>query len=324
MLRLFAGVAPYLHLSRVTTAFAAVANVWFVILWTRARPEEPAHEALTRLPVWICLLAGAAVATGLYTLGAALNDLLDVRRDKALHPERPLPSGRLRVEGAVGLVALAVMVAVLGATAFGIPAVLLTLLTAGAILFFNAAARFVPSVGLVSLALIYGAHMIIPNIRLVFIWPVFLVMSHAMGVAALTHLLGQRRPRLTRTSVFFAALGWAFWSGVLIWVGWRRAGGLWPDWAPLTSLIGPAVLVAIFAVLGARKIATAKSGPKAAEKIARYGALWLALYATAWMLGAGELFGAAVLGALALIGFLGMTLLRELYGLIEKPIGYRR
>lgn len=35
-----AEMAPVFRLARVSTAFAAVADVWFVILWTRANPEE--------------------------------------------------------------------------------------------------------------------------------------------------------------------------------------------------------------------------------------------------------------------------------------------
>ena len=36
MVRLLQRVAPVLHLTRISTAFALVANTWFVILWTRA------------------------------------------------------------------------------------------------------------------------------------------------------------------------------------------------------------------------------------------------------------------------------------------------
>jgi len=42
------------------------------------------------------------------------------------------------------------------------------------------------------------------------------------------------------------------------------------------------------------------------------------------MLGAGRLHEASVLGVLAVVGFLTMTTLRELYGLAEQPVGYRR
>lgn len=44
-------------------------------------------------------LAGLAfVSSSIYMGGMVLNDLVDLRRDRSLHPERPLPSGRLRPE----------------------------------------------------------------------------------------------------------------------------------------------------------------------------------------------------------------------------------
>ncbi|TVQ30806.1 MAG: hypothetical protein EA376_11845 [Phycisphaeraceae bacterium] len=324
MLRVFARLAPFLHLTRVTTAFAAVANVWFVILWTRANEAEGSTSALARTPEWAALASGAVVAVGLYAFGAALNDVLDIRRDRALHPERPIPSGRLSVDAAVGLVAVALIAAVLGSTLLGIPAVLMCLLTAGAILAFNAGARFVPSVGIVSLSLIYGAHMMIPNVELVFVWPVWLVMTHAILIAAATHVLAGRRPRLTRPAVASAIAGWTFWSLVLLFVGWRRVGGLWPEWVHWTAAAGPLILAALFLLVAVRKVKRAKTPAAAADKLMRYGALWLALYAAAWLLGQGQLREGIMLSVLAAVGFLGMTILRELYGLIEQPVGYRR
>ncbi len=41
-----ARIIPALRLARVSVAFAAVANVWFVILWTRASSHEPGTAAL--------------------------------------------------------------------------------------------------------------------------------------------------------------------------------------------------------------------------------------------------------------------------------------
>src|SRR4051812_1828826 len=127
-------IAPVLHLTRVTTAFGVVANTWFVILWSLAnREHEPGAEGL-RGPLWLELLAGALVALGLFGFGAALNDILDLKRDRTFHPERPLASGEISMEGAVAFVVVAMIAAVLGATAFGTGAVLLTLVLQGAIL----------------------------------------------------------------------------------------------------------------------------------------------------------------------------------------------
>ncbi len=323
---LFTRLSPILHLTRVTTAFAAIGNVWFVILWTRAEAVERKRAATELLDrdLWWLLGGGTLYAIALFMFGMALNDTLDVRRDRALHPERPIPSGQVSIDTAARLVACTLLLAVLGAMALGGLAVFLALLTAGAILFYNAGAKYVPSIGLVALGLIYAAHMIAANIELVFVWPVWLVMTHALILGAVTHRLGKKRPRLSGAMIGAAGVGWLFWSGVLLYAGYRRTGGLWPEWVSPWAAVGPGVLALLFIVLAVLKARQAGSGPRAAEKLQRYGMLWLTLYATAWMLGQGHRTEGLILGGLALAGFLGMTVLREVYGLLEHPVKYRR
>lgn len=330
MERFLGRVSPILHLTRVTTAFAAVANVWFVILWSLRVPGEAPTPSLEHHP-GLLLAGGAASALGLYAYGACLNDLLDVRRDRALRPERPLPSGKVSTETAAVTVAVSLVLSVLGATVFGIPSVLLTLALAAGILFFNAAARFVPGVGLVVLGLLYAGHMLVPNPGLRFLWPVWLVMSHSLLVAAVTHVLARKVPPLSTRAVFLAVMGWLCWSVLILGVGWLRSGApdggiraAWPPWVAPTAALGPALLAVAFVFLAARRVRQFGFGPRAADKIYRYGSLWLTLYAVGWMLGAGFPREALALGVLAIVGFLTMTTLRELYGLAEQPVGYRR
>lgn len=320
-------IAPVLHLTRVTTAFGVVANTWFVILWSLANREHEPGAADLRGPLWLELLAGALVALGLFGFGAALNDILDLKRDRTFHPERPLASGEISMEGAVAFVVVAMIAAVLGATAFGTGAVLLTLVLQGAILAFNAAGKFIPAVGLVSLGLIYAGHMVVPNVALRFLWPVWLVMTHALAVGLVTHRMARKVPRLSRRALFAALLGWAFWSGVIFWVQWERSApdsALWPRWVSPWAALWPGLLAVAFGIAAAERVRRYGYGVRAADKIARYGFLWLALYACAWLLGAGRWREGLLLAALALAGFVGMTLLRELYGLVEEPMRYRR
>lgn len=318
-----------LHLTRVTTAFAVVANTWFVILWTRA---ERAHEGIPRGPLldthlWLLLGGGAAVGLGLFAFGAALNDILDLKRDRTMRPDRPLPSGRIGLDAALSLVVGTVLLAVLGATLFGTEAVLLTLLLVAAILGFNAAGKFVPAIGLVALGLIYAGHMLVPNVHLKFLWPVWLAMTHSLAVAAVTHGMARKVPRISRRAGVAAVAGWLFWSGVILWMQWFRdppPKTIWPDWVPLSAAWWPAGLIVVFLLAAWGKVRKYGWGPRAAEKIARYGSLWLALYSCGWLVGAGHTEASAVLLALTGAGFLGMTVLREAYGLVEQPIGYRR
>lgn len=326
-------LAPVLHLARVTTAFAAVGNVWFVILWTRAsgRLHEPGTEAVHARALWLLLLAGTLVALGLFAFGACLNDILDVRRDRAMHPARPLASGQVSLERALSLVVGSLIAAVLGATAFGAGAVLLTLVVAGGILTLNAAGKFIPGIGLVLLGLVYAGHMLVPNIDLRFLWPAWLVMTHALAVGWATHGLAGRVPRISRRAMIAAVVGWAFWSGVLLSLQWERLrggdtalGGLWPWWVPARAAIAPAALALLFVIAGAVKVRQYGRGQRSADKIARYGTLIPGAYACAWLLGAGHRAEGFILLGLVGAGLLGMTLLRELYGIVEQPFGYRR
>lgn len=330
-------MSPALQLTRVTTAFAAAANAWFVILWTRAAGPilEPGFRQLHEAPLWLLLTGGAVNAVGLFAFGTALNDVLDYRRDQRLNPDRPLASGTLRLDAAVTVVVVTFATAVLGATVLGMPTVLLTVTLAGAALIFNAAGKYVPAFGLILLGLLYAGQMSAPNLNLHFVWPVWLVMSHALAVAGLRHALSGRAPAISRRAIAFSVAGWAFWTSVIIVTGWWRNhpadaegwtgawAGMWPAWVNPRAAIGPVVLSIAFAVWAWRRAVTLGPGPRAAEKIARYGALWMALYACAWLLGQGFNAEALVLGLLALAGFMGMTVLREAFVLLEQPVRYR-
>ena len=323
-------IGPLLHLTRLTSAFAAVANGWFVILWTRASEHEPGVVALNSRPQWLLLLGWAVTAIGLYAYGTSLNDILDVRRDRTLQRDRPLASGELSLDAAVFTLVFTLLAAILGATVLGTGAVVLTLVIAGAILGFNAAAKFVPAIGFVALGLIYAGHMVVPNVQLRFVWPVWLVMTHALVVSGLTHSLAKKVPPLSRRGLGFAIAGWVFWSGLILWIGWQRCGGggsamcWWPDWVDPTVAIWPALLVVVFVLLSLRAVHLYGGGPRAAERIKRIGSLWLILYACAWLYGSGHTRAGLIVTALAAVAILTATALGELRGLVGPPIRYRR
>lgn len=425
-----ARIIPALRLARVSVAFAAVANVWFVILWTRASANEPGTAALkpdssgflggslSQGSTWelvILLASSAANALGLFAFATTFNDLLDWRRDRSTNPDRPIPAGRLSVDQAATLVAASFGVAVLGATVLGMPSVLLTIVVGGAILFFNALGKYVPAVGLVVLGLIYAGQMVVPNLGLRFVWPVWLVMTHALAVGAIVHVVGRKTPTVSARAAITACAGWLFWTLVILGVGyWRSApampvspagtsaraasavgatasdrsadraraaepesganstgstplpenaespradgtpreprdatrGGesasaaptpptpplpkadlrrsLWPAWVDPWAALWLFLLVLAFAMLVLRRIRSLGMNQRSGEKIARYGALWLAFYACAWCASQKFWTEASILAVLAGVGLLGMTLLREVIALIEHPVGYRR
>lgn len=330
-----ARMAPVLRLTRVSTAFAAVADVWFVILWTRANEAEHAGVGiLTRdgPALWLLLLAGAGAATGLYAFGAAINDVADTSRDRAMRRDRPIAEGHISPVTAATVGSLSLIIAVLGAAMFGRASVVLTCLLALAVLGFNALGKFVPAVGLVLLSLIYAGHMLVPNLSLRFLWPVWVVMTHALVVSAVVHTLGRKPPPITLRALAAASAGWVFWSGLLIWLGARRAAPgregpgdlLWPDWVGFGGAVLVVLCAGLFVFVAARRVRTLGSGQRTAEKINRYGALWLPLYACGWLFGEGHFREGLIMAALAASGLIGMSLLREVYAAFEHPIGYRR
>ncbi len=315
-----------LQLTRVTGAFAAVANVWFVIVWTRAFAEEPGTRAIAERSLWTLLAGGAVAALGLYAFGAALNDILDAKRDRTLRPNRPLASEQISEEIAMSVVIGTLVAAVLGALMLGPEAVTLTVVAALGITLYNVTGKFVPAIGLPVLAVVYAGHMLAPNVGLLFVLPVWLVMTHAMLVGGLAHAMEHRVPRLSPRAVLFAIAGWASCSAVLFWNSAMQTGysGLWPNWVPTITMVWILVSVVVFAAMCVRRITRLGFGELAGEKVRRYGTLWPAVYACAWLVGAGKTENAWPLIALLVGGILGMTALREAYALVEDPIEFRR
>ena len=325
--RTLVAIAPTLKLTRVTTAFGAVANLWFVILWGRFNPEELGPSVVKHGSLPMLLGAGLVSGVGLYAFGTSLNDLLDVHRDRALgKSSSPIVDGSASIEMAVCLVAASLMLAVLGSVAFGTEAILMTLLLAVAVLIFNVLGKFVPGIGMLLLALIYAGHMLIPDLWMRFLLPVWLVMTHALVVAALAQHLGRRSPPISKRAAAFAFSGWLGCTLALTALAWVRRtnlDGFWPDFVPPTAVLYPMGFMAWFALLVWRRYRKVGPGASLGEKITRYGAIWPALYACGWLAGTGLWTACAIMAVLTGTGFLVMTVLRELYALIEHPVGYR-
>lgn len=320
MARLIVKIITAIQLTRLTMAFGAVADVWFVILLTRASGHMPEIRVAT-MDLWAALAAGAIIAIGLFAYGASLNDVLDVRHDAAFSPDRPIPAGRIRLGQAVVVTIGALIVAVLASTALDTWALWVTLLTAAGILFYNATGKFVPAVGFITIGLVHAAHMLIPNAHLDFMWPVWLVMTHTIVIAAIVHALEDKRPRLTVRALIAVILGWLVWSSIIIAWGIKQ-GGIWPEGVPAWTVIWPILTVLSFAIVAWWKMSS-QTGVAAAEKLKRYGAMWQALYGAGWLAALGFNSEAAWIGGFAVAGFAVMTLIKEVTGLSGKPITYR-
>jgi hypothetical protein len=228
----------------------------------------------------------------------------------------------------------ALMAAVVSASALGEAALVLTVATAAAILFYDAVAKHIPSLGIVTVGLAHAANMFIPNWTLAFTLPVWWSMSHAVAIAASVHRLEDKRPFFNTKRILALVAGWLFWSAVLLgggaWASAGSAGGYWPQvssgdrvlGAGPAGLVWPALSLAAFLVLVRAKVA-GQPGHVASEKLRRYGAMWQAVHAAAWLMAAGMHAEAAAMAVLAVAGLVVMTVLKEVNGLSGRPIGWR-
>ncbi|HBZ96625.1 MAG TPA: hypothetical protein DEO57_02130 [Phycisphaerales bacterium] len=327
---MFERVMTTLQLTRISVAFGAVSDLWFmiVLLWMLHEDsfdgvvvEWSGTTGLTWLP--LALVAGLVIALGLFAYGASLNDVLDVRRDAAFRLQRPIATGRIAPGQAVVITGCALLTAMVGAMGLGTWSVWMTMLVAVMLLFYNAAGRYLPAVGIVTIGLVHATHMLIPDPGFPVLLPIWLSMTHAMFVALGISLLEDKRPRITRYALVGIVAGWIFWSAVLGWLSWHRIGGLWPDRLPMWSLAWPAA-AALGGLLVLRwKQRTARDRRAGAEKLRRYGALWHCMYGSAWFAALGMMLPALCFGVLAIIGFVVMTVLREAVGLTGRPLDFR-
>lgn len=326
-----ARATPLLRLARLTVAYGVMGNLWFVILWTRAlhargEPAIPNDAPVLSAPLWLLLGASALVAGGLVSFAAALNDSLDLERDRTINPLRPMAAGEVDERTASVVIALSLLAGILGALAFGAGGVAVAIVVALAILALITFARFVPALGLPLVAFAHAAHMFIPEPGIAFVAPVALVLTHSLTAAGLAHIVGGKAPRISRRAVLLIALTWGVMIAALLALGRTRLGGdsAWPEGMASHIALAPLIAAALFVIVATRKVRQVGRGPRAAEKVARYAALWLPIYGAAWLAGIGAWGSAIGLAAYTLFGFVGASTAREVFGLIERPVAYRR
>ena len=313
-------------MTRVATAYGVVANMLFVVLWVRRHPEHEPAGTLAALPLPVALLCAASVGVGLYAFATAVNDVFDANRDRALRLDRPIATGGLSIEATLGVVLATAGVAMGGSVFFGSLPVLLTmgLLFGGFV--YNASVRFVPGLGLPMLGMLYAGSMLVPAPGLKFLWPVWIVFTHVTLTALLTHAVGKRSPRLTVRSMVTAIFLWLVASVVGgLWAWWRvpEPGHLWPDWAPMEAAFWPAFMLLGYVALAMWVVLRRGRGTRSAERLWRYGALWMPLYCAAFFFGDRAYMSAGAMLAIAAAGPIAIAVVREIYGLVQHPVGFR-
>jgi hypothetical protein len=297
-----------LELARPDMLPALVSGQWLMVfLAFGVEPASRRNTALDAMGPVLALVYSAVIAGGLGVFMMALNDALDARHDRAFEPDRPIPSGQVTQSAALGLALVGLLAALGASVAFGPVSVVLALVTAGAIVFYNVAGRFVPAVGIVTLGLVVGLSVVIPNPRLAFAWPILLIMTQIIASATLRYWLAGKRPRLTPINGWGICVGWVFWIlVVLVLIGVRADGvtheGLGAVW------VGPAIATAGYGLVTWLMLGPSSLAPRArrgtAARFTKLAAVWLILFNASWLVSAGLWWQGLILLILIPVGLI--------------------
>jgi 4-hydroxybenzoate polyprenyltransferase len=318
-------------LIRFDVLMAGVSHIWLMMFLAHGaiEPAERTNPALTALGLPLSLLMGALIGIGLGGCGIALNDALDARHDRAFAPDRPIPSGRVSQRAALAIALGSLLLAIIAALPMGTASMLMTLLALGAIVFYNFTGRFMPAVGIVTLGLVQGLVLAIPNPMFGFGWPVALAMTHVMGCEAGRHHVAGKRPALSGRRATWLMVGWMFWTlAVLGLMSLRGTLTTAPDPGPTPALwLGPVAAVLVFLLLLRRMmdkhVAAGSARRTLADAISRLGFLWLGVYDAVWLLAAGQVLASVVIGLLVVGAWLLIRGQRWLGVVMVNPSGYR-
>ncbi|MBI1367273.1 MAG: hypothetical protein GC162_01320 [Planctomycetes bacterium] len=310
-----------LQLMRIALVFTAISNIWLVVFISRAHLDPViGAEAIRSLPLWALLLCTGAVATGMYVFGMALNDVMDARRDRVFAPQRPIPSGQFSQRGGIAISVGALLLAIAGSVPLGPMSTMLCLICAALALFYNGLGKHLGGVGIVTLGLIRGVHMFIANPGLAYVWPVWLTMTHVIGISAAAHRLEGKRPMLVGPQVWITVGGWAFVTVAMIaWMnGHHTLGAPGRPW----MWVGPTAAAGVFVLMALRLGRQSDTPAAAGRTLMRRGLLWLMVYDAAWLLSDGLWWQAGVMVGLLIAAVLSMRAMVQLKALVE-PVKIR-
>lgn len=306
-----------LSVTRIALAASAVADIWLIALWSRL-VEGRLPGDIHSMPLLLAWTAGVGV--GLYVFGSTLNDALDLRRDRLFDPARPIPARHIGLMHTLVLGLCALLLALGCSLALGIRSALAALVCAALILFYNAAGKHLPAIGVLCLALIRAANMLVADPGIDFLWPIWLNMTHVMFTAALVHRLARKRPYLAPQELWALTGGWVFFTLLLVfWMTTRPYGR-----ADLSLLwIGPVSAGLLALPLGRWLLSRAPDDRAAAQRLRHAAAVWLIVYDATWFLSIGMRWPAALMGWLLLVCLLGLWFTRRLESGLTRGAAYQ-
>ena len=298
------GLISMLRFIRLEQALPAVSNSWLMVfLAFNLETASHRNESLSVYGVWLSLLLAAMVSMGMSVYALGLNDILDMRHDRAFQPQRPLASGSVNPQSALSLALVSLAVAMIAAVLLGKVSALLAVTAAMGLLFYNTMGKFLPAVGIVALGLIWALNMFIVNPRAGFIWPVWLTMSHVMIAATLVYHLEEKRPRLRMLDFAGILAGWLFWTLALF--SYMQLQGVTNSYQTPWVWVGPGVAVAIYLALAFLSLKPMMNKPDLRAKTTRnYAAvalIALILFDAGWLAALGHWGHASLLGSLLIL-----------------------
>jgi 4-hydroxybenzoate polyprenyltransferase len=99
-------IFAYLQLTRPANVVTAVADIWAGFAIAGAWDAMATNWIYGEQDYWWNLLWLSLSTIGLYGGGVAFNDIADAELDAVERPERPIPSGRVSKQGAIGMATL--------------------------------------------------------------------------------------------------------------------------------------------------------------------------------------------------------------------------
>ncbi len=232
------------QVTRVALAFTAVADAWTLLLLHIPGEPTPPH-----IPAELLLIG--VVSFLLYCFGMSLNDLLDIRRDRLFAPWRALPSGRISPAATIILSLLCLLGALFAAallamyqTGFLVPlSLLMAIVTAALIIFYNAVAKFLGSVGLITLGLVRVANSFVGRPYSHFMLLAMFLFTHITLAGMLAYQMESKRPRLKLSDMGIALGSLVFINGAMI--GWMFYNGL-VNHELVVMAIGPGLVMILY------------------------------------------------------------------------------
>ncbi len=307
-----------IQLVRLELLFPTLSGTWVMVFLGHGL-ELPLRPELGPMFSWslpMTLLFATFAAGGLHVYGMAINDALDVRHDRVFSPQRPVAAGRVSLRGAVSLAVIGLLVALLGAVLLGLLPAVLCLLAAFGLVFYSAMGKYLPGVGVLTLGLVRVVMMLLAHPQAIYLWPIWLALTHLLITTSIAHRLEGKRPRLEGGHWWVITVGWLFISLLMIgWMRWHEVRSLVSDY---NLWLWPMVFIVVFALItlkGVRQVRPMREKRGMGRRYGRWGLIWLIFYDAGWLVGAGLYWQSGLTLALFVAAlFVGRSLLlaREL------------